>query len=118
MTLTKSDLAKSVMEKVRFKNKKKQRQQFLFPELNCTFMSKRRSSELVKALFDILMTELEKGESIFLRGFGRFNVKFKWARKGRNPNTGKEIIIQSCRKVIFKRSHRLVERINSPGKDH
>lgn len=112
MTLNKSDLVNSVIEKVRLKKKKRERQQYLFPELNFVFLSRRRASDIVNSLFDIIQGSLEKGEQVAIRGFGRFRVKFKWARKGRNPKTGEKIIIESKRIVQFKTYPKFRERLN------
>jgi integration host factor subunit alpha len=42
-----------------------------------------------------------------ITGFGKFQVKFKWARKGRNPRTGEQIVLESRRVVTFHASRRL-----------
>jgi integration host factor subunit alpha len=112
MTLTRSDIAKSVRERVLFKKKKRDRQQFLFPELNFDMLSKKRAKELVDATFELMKKKLENGEPILVSGFGKFQVKFKWARKGRNPKTGEQIIIKSHRVVSFHCSPKLKEKIN------
>jgi nucleoid DNA-binding protein len=112
MTLNKSDLVKSVIEKVHLKKKKRERQQYLFPELNCTFLSRRKAAALVDSLFTILGGSLEKGEQVAIQGFGRFQVKFKWAGKGRNPRTGEKIFLKSRRIVQFKLSPGLRKRLN------
>jgi len=112
MTLNKSDLVKNVIEKVHLKKKKRERQQYLFPELNCTFLSRRKAANLVNSLFEILAGSLERGEQVAVQGFGRFRVKFKWAGKGRNPRTGEMIIIESRRIVQFKGAPKLREKLN------
>ena len=112
MTLTKSDIAKSVREQVLFKRKKRDRQQFLFPELNYDMLSKKRSAELVSATFELMKKKLERGEHILVSGFGKFQVNFKWARKGRNPKTGEKIILKSHRVVSFRCSPKLKDKIN------
>lgn len=52
MTLTKTDIVKSVMENVRFENKKNGPQQFLFPELDCRFLNQKRATETSNTLFE------------------------------------------------------------------
>ncbi len=54
MTLTKTDIVKSVMQEVRFKNRHKGPQQFLFPELDCIFLSRKRADEIVENLFEVI----------------------------------------------------------------
>lgn len=117
MTLTKADIAKSVMEQVRFRRRYKGAQQFLFPELDCTFLGHKRTTEIIDALFEKIKETLAKGEDVRISGFGKFQVKFKWARKGRNPKTGENIILRSRRTVTFRCSPRLRQKINSPDQD-
>ena len=112
MSLTKADLAKSILENVHLKRRKKERQQFLFPELNYDVFTKKRAAKLVDATFEIIKKNLEKGENVLISGFGRFQVKFKWARKGRNPQTGEQIILNSRRIVSFHCSPKLRDKIN------
>ncbi len=112
MTLNKADLVKSVMEKVHFKNREKTRQQYLFPELNYTTLSHSRATDVIESLLHIIKTTLEKGEHVLIPGFGKFHVRFKWARKGRNPRTGENIFLKSRRTVTFQSSPKLREKIN------
>jgi integration host factor subunit alpha len=112
MTQTKTDLVKGVIEEVHLKNPKKQRQQFLFPELDYAILTKKLATEYVDALFEIMKQTLEKGEHVLISGFGKFQVKFKWARKGRNPKTGEDIILNSRRIVTFQCSSKLKGKIN------
>jgi integration host factor subunit alpha len=120
MTLTKADLAKNLMEKIRLKKpRKEEEQQLLFPELDYAGLTRKRATNLVDALFEIMKRVLEKGEQVGISGFGKFQVKFKWARKGRNPQTGDPIILKSRRIVSFRYSPQLKEKINrETGKRH
>lgn len=111
MTVTKENIVKSVMENVRFRKTKRERQRSLFPEFDYQIMTKKRATELVDSLFEITKKAFEKGENVLITGFGRFEVKFKWARKGRNPRTGESIILNSRRIVTFRASSRLRERL-------
>ncbi len=113
MTLTKADMVKNVMGQVRFRSRHKEAQQFLFPELDCTFLGRSRSTQIIDALFERIKATLTKGEDVHIRGFGKFQVRFKWARKGRNPQTGESIILRSRRIVNFRCSQKLREKINS-----
>jgi DNA-binding protein HU-beta len=112
MTLNKSDLVQGVIEKVHLKKKKKERQQYLFPELNCTFLSRKKAGDLVNSLLAIIAGSLERGERVAIQGFGRFQVKFKWAGKGRNPRTGEMIFLKSRRVIQFKVAPGLKEKLN------
>ncbi|MFP4088172.1 MAG: HU family DNA-binding protein [Desulfobacteraceae bacterium] len=114
MTLNKSHLVDRVREDVRFKPRHRSRQLFLFPELNCTFLSKRRSAQIVDTLLEKIKAALIQGEDVRIARFGTFQVQFRWAKKGRNPRTGETLIIKSRRIVRFRVSPRLREKINSP----
>ena len=116
MTLTKTDIVKSVMQEVRFKNRQKGPQQFLFPEMDCIFLSRKRADQIVESLFEIIKKTLASGEEILISGFGKFQVKFRWARKGRNPQTGEMIILKSRRTVTFRISPKLRKKMNIPDK--
>jgi integration host factor subunit alpha len=110
MTMTKDHLARRVLDQVRLRKRNRSRQQFLFPEFHYMPLTKRRASEIVGSLFEIIKRALEKGDDVLVSGFGRFQVKFKWARKGRNPRTGEQIVLESRRVVTFRPSSRLKNR--------
>ena len=110
--MNKTDLIKSVRENVHLERKVKERQQFLFPELNHDFYPKKKARSMVNSLIEIMKSRLEKGDNIYIPGFGRFDVKFKWARQGHNPKTGEKIFINSKRTVKFKSFKKLKENIN------
>ena len=113
MTLTKKEIVKGVVNKVRVKRPQKTRQQFLFPEMDFVQMSSKRSKEIVDSLFEVIKENLAGGEDVLITGFGKFQVKFKWARSGRNPQTGEKIILRSRRIVTFKPSKKLRKAINA-----
>jgi len=112
MTFTKIDLAKGVMDKVRFRKPKRNRQPYLFPEFEYEPLTRKRASRLVDATFEIIKKKLEKGEQVLISGFGKFKVKFKWAGKGRNPRTGEQILVESRRLVNFRASQKLKKKLN------
>jgi integration host factor subunit alpha len=60
---------------------------------------------------------LENGEDILISGFGKFVVKEKSARRGRNPQTTKELRLRARRVIVFKTSGVLRERINRTPRD-
>ncbi len=110
--MNKTDLIKSVVENVHLERTKIERQQFLFPELNHDFFPFKRAEKIVNSLLEIMKTRLEKGDNVYINGFGRFDVKFKWARQGHNPKTGEKIFINSKRVVKFKSFKKLKETVN------
>jgi integration host factor subunit alpha len=117
MTLTKADIVKSVRENVRFKKRRKGPQQFLFPEMDCEFLSRRRATEIVNALFEVIKQTLAREEDVGISRFGKLQAKFRWGRKGRNPQTGEMIILRSRRTVSFRSSPKLREKINVQVQD-
>ena len=66
--------------------------------------SKVRSSEIFETMLEILKDSLEIGDDVLISGFGKFCVKEKSARKGRNPATGDELMLDQRRVVTFKSS--------------
>jgi integration host factor subunit alpha len=117
MTMTKADLINSVLQKIRFKRPKRERQQYLFPEFNYDLLTKKRAAEIVDSTFEIIKESLEKGDPVLVPGFGKFKVRFKWARKGRNPKTGESIILDSRRVITFQCSPKLrVKIMTAPPK--
>jgi integration host factor subunit alpha len=75
-------------------------------------LTKNRSAQLVGSILEIMKTTLENGEDMLISGFGKFCVKDKRERRGRNPQTGEDLMLGSRRVVIFKCSKVLRERIN------
>ncbi len=74
--------------------------------------SKKQATEVADATFEIIKGCLEKGENVKISRFGRFVVRSKNPREGRNPQTGEEIIIKGRRVLTFKASPILKETIN------
>ncbi len=56
---------------------------------------------------------LERGEEVALRSFGKFKIRAKRERIGRNPSTGVEAIITARRVLTFKASAELIAKINA-----
>lgn len=75
-------------------------------------LSKSKSSELVESFLEIIKKRLENGEDMLISGFGKFCVKNKSERRGRNPHTGNGLMLGSKRIVTFKCSPVLVKKIN------
>ena len=109
MTVTKEQISRSVSETVHLRRRKRERQQFLFPEMNRQPLAKKRAALIVDTMFEIIKRALERGDPVLISGFGKFQVKFKWARKGRNPRTGEQIFLKSRRVVTFHAAKRLRE---------
>ena len=67
---------------------------------------------IVESLFDIIKDDLDKGNDVMISGFGKWTVNAKNARNGRNPKTGKAMIIAARKVVTFKPSKVLRETVN------
>ena len=66
--------------------------------------SKKEAAELVERVFHIIKDTLADGDKVKISGFGNFVVREKNARKGRNPQTGQEILLDARRVLTFKPS--------------
>ncbi len=75
-------------------------------------ITKKESSELVESVIGIIKSTLETGDDVMISGFGKFCVKEKKARRGRNPATGEELMLDPRKVVTFKCSGKLRDRIN------
>lgn len=92
MTLTKAQLAEIIAEQNGF--------------------TRNKSIEIVENLIEIIKRTLENGEDVLVSGFGKFCVKEKGLRRGRNPATGADLMLDARKVVIFKCSGKLREKIN------
>ena len=92
MTLTKSHLINAIAEQNGFTQKK--------------------SSETVETILELIKSELASGEDVLISGFGKFCVKEKRERKGRNPATSEDMMLGPRRVVTFKCSGSLRKEIN------
>ena len=92
MTLTKADLVSHIYETKR--------------------LSKIESVQAIERLLKIVKQHLEAGESVLISGFGKFSVKDKKSRRGRNPHTGEDLILAPRRVVTFRPSGVLRKKIN------
>ena len=75
-------------------------------------LTKQESQQAVKRLFEILKDTLANGEDLLISGYGKFSVRQKNARRGRNPQTKENLILRARRVVVFKTSGVLRNRIN------
>ena len=92
MTLTKADLIDSIQ--------------------NNHELPRQKCAQLVESLLEIMKERLENGEDILVSGFGKFCVKDKRMRRGRNPATGEDLMLDARKVVVFKCSGVLRDRIN------
>ena len=92
MTLTKAQIVESIQ--------------------NQTGFPKNKSSEIVETLLEIIKSTLASGEDVLVSGFGKFSVKEKKERKGRNPATGEDMMLAPRKVVTFKCSGKLRDKIN------
>ena len=93
MTLTKADLVQKVYK-------------------SHDTLTKAQATQAVEALLNTMKNCLANGEELLISGFGKFNVKDKNARRGRNPQTGEELILSPRRVITFKPSGILRNKIN------
>ena len=73
---------------------------------------KNKSTEVIEGLIEIIKRTLENGEDVLISGFGKFCVKNKRERRGRNPATGDDLLLSQRKVVTFKCSGKLREKIN------
>jgi len=79
---------------------------------NQTGFPKNRSSDIVETLLEIIKRTLASGEDVLVSGFGKFCVKEKKERKGRNPATGDDLMLEPRKVVTFRCSGKLREIVN------
>jgi integration host factor subunit alpha len=73
---------------------------------------KNQSVDITEILLEIIKSSLESGDDVLVSGFGKFCVRDKKERKGRNPATGEKAILPARRVVTFKCSGKLREKVN------
>ncbi len=74
--------------------------------------TKKKSVDLIESLLEIIKSALEASEDVLISGFGKFCVKQKSERRGRNPATGQDLMLKERRVVTFKCSGKLRNKIN------
>ena len=80
--------------------------------VNQVGLTRQDSSEMLDRTLELVVEELEKGNSVKLSRFGNFVVREKSAREGRNPKTGEQATITARRVVTFRPSPMLKERVD------
>jgi integration host factor subunit alpha len=74
--------------------------------------TKKKAVDTIEALLEIIKGTLEKGDDVLVSGFGKFCVKQKKERRGRNPATGSDLTLRSRKVVTFKCSGKLRDKVN------
>lgn len=74
--------------------------------------SKIKSAKVLESLLETIKRRLENGEDVLISGFGKFCVRDKRERRGRNPATGEDLMLSSRRVVTFKCSQVLRNKLN------
>ena len=74
--------------------------------------TKNQASEIVETILEIIKSSLESGDDFLISGFGKFCVKEKGERRGRNPSTGEDMILEPRKVVTFRTSGIFREKIN------
>jgi len=92
MTLTKADLKDSIHSK--------------------TGLSMNKSAGLVESLLELIKKTLESGEDVLISGFGKFCIREKRERRGRNPQTGNDLMLDSRKVIVFRCSGVLRDKMN------
>lgn len=82
----------------------------LFDELG---LNKREAKEMIEFFFEEIKSSLERGEQVKISGFGKFELRDKRSRPGRNPKTGEEIPITARRVVTFRSGQKLKARVEA-----
>ncbi len=75
-------------------------------------LTKKQSTDTVEALLEIMKETLVSGDDVLINGFGKFRVKEKRERRGRNPATGEDMMLKPRKVVTFKCSGKLREKVN------
>jgi integration host factor subunit alpha len=93
MALTKDDVVKALVK-----------------ETGCQL---NQSVEMIETLLELIKFTLASGEDVLISGFGKFCVNEKRQRKGRNPATGEDMMLEARRVLTFRCSRQLREKINN-----
>jgi len=79
---------------------------------NETGLPKNKSTEIVETFIEIIKKALASGEDVLISNFGRFCVREKAERKGRNPATGDDLMLEPRKVVTFRCSGKLRDKVN------
>lgn len=75
-------------------------------------LTKTEAKSLVDAVFAAIADAATRGEEVSLNGFGKFKVKDRPAREGRNPANGETIQIAASKKLDFSAGKAIKDRLN------
>ena len=81
--------------------------------LNVTELPRKESETIVETIFDNIISALQKGEKIEIRGFGSFRTRERRGRVGRNPKTGEKVEVKAKKIPFFKPSKELKDFVNN-----
>lgn len=96
MTLTKADIAKKIAD-------------------DCGFM-KGEATEVFEKILELIKSSLIAGDDVMISGFGKWCIRSKHARKGRNPKTGEEMMLDARKVVTWSYSPVLKKAVNETVK--
>jgi integration host factor subunit alpha len=74
--------------------------------------TQQKAHETIEILLELIKRSLESGENVLISGFGKFCVNQKRERRGRNPATGKDMMLAPRKTVTFRCSGKLKEKLN------
>jgi integration host factor subunit alpha len=74
--------------------------------------TQKKAFETVEIMLELIKRSLENGEDVLISNFGKFCVKKKAERKGRNPSTGKDMMLAPRKRVTFRSSRKLREKLD------
>ncbi len=94
MTLTKEGIVELIMGRMSF--------------------SQKEAKQLLELVLEEVKNTLEQGNEVKISGFGKWNVRSKKARPGRNPHTGETLEIAPRKVVTFHPSEKLKKKVNRP----
>jgi len=92
MTLTKATIAEQIQNELGLSNKE--------------------ALKSIETVLETIKEDLTSGHDVMISGFGKFNVKEKKARRGRNPATGEEMTLDARRVITFTCSKKLRDKVN------
>jgi len=101
MTLTKVQIVESIHNQIGLPKNK-----------STDGLPKNKSTEIIETLIEIIKRTLASGEEVLISNFGKFCIKEKRERKGRNPATGDDLMLEPRKVVTFRCSGKLRDRVN------